>query len=176
MGCAVPAVSAWGWHPAGLPALQGSQGAQGESWGKRLLIHYSIAFLQQYTFGLRNLKADRGGLNPCVCVVALWAWSSSEDTNSLLEPGSRSAPASGLLTDLRFSRNKQNLMWPITSEIIRSFLVFLPARVAILLLFLVLIIIWESLQCSWCSDHCPFQGCCAKPQTSFVESNTQWDT
>lgn len=37
--------------------------------------------------------------------------------------------------------------------------------------FLVLIIIWESLECTWCSDHCPSQGCCAKPQTSSVQSN-----
>lgn len=65
--------------------------------------------------------------------MTLWAQSSSEDTNSLPDLGSRTAPVSELLTDLCFPRNKQNLMWSVTSEII-SLLVFLPASHYIILI------------------------------------------
>lgn len=96
----------WGNKPSGLTALQGSQDAQRESWGKELLIHYSITFLQQYRDGLGSLRAYQGGLNAYVSVVTLWACSSSEDTNSLLDPGSLSAPVSELLTDLCFPKEQ----------------------------------------------------------------------
>lgn len=62
-------------------------------------------------------------------------------------------------------------MWSIKSEIIVSLLVFLPARATTQLLFLALIIIWESLRCLAHSTHYyPIQGCSVKPQTSFVQS------
>lgn len=53
--------------PSGLLAWQGSQDAQGESWGKELLIHHSLTFLQQYRFGLGAIKHPRWSEYLCLC-------------------------------------------------------------------------------------------------------------